>query len=39
VNRGKATAAEILALAAQITAAVHDKFGISLELEPVLLGF
>jgi UDP-N-acetylmuramate dehydrogenase len=39
VNRAGATAAEVLALAAQITGAVHDKFGISLQMEPVLLGF
>jgi UDP-N-acetylmuramate dehydrogenase len=39
VNRGGATAAEILALRDRVAAGVHDKFGISLEMEPVLVGF
>ncbi len=39
VNRGGATAAEILALAAQISAAVEARFGIRLEREPVVVGF
>jgi UDP-N-acetylmuramate dehydrogenase len=39
VNRGGATAREILALAQQISAAVEARFGIQLEREPVLLGF
>jgi UDP-N-acetylmuramate dehydrogenase len=39
VNRGGASAAEILALAGQITAAVEERFGIRLEMEPVMLGF
>ncbi len=39
VNRGGATAAEILALAEEIRAAVAGKFGVSLEMEPVLVGF
>jgi UDP-N-acetylmuramate dehydrogenase len=39
VNRGGATAAEILALAGQITAAVEARFGIRLEMEPVRVGF
>lgn len=39
VNRGGATAADILALAAQIQTAVQDRFGVTLEREPVLLGF
>ena len=39
VNRGGATAAEILALAGQITEAVEKQFEIQLEMEPVLLGF
>jgi UDP-N-acetylmuramate dehydrogenase len=39
INRGNATAADILALAEQIQSAVHDRFGVSLEREPVLLGF
>lgn len=37
-NRG-ATAAEILALAAEIAAAVEARFGVRLEMEPVRLGF
>jgi UDP-N-acetylmuramate dehydrogenase len=39
INRGGATAAEILALAGQITGAVEARFGIQLEMEPVLVGF
>lgn len=39
VNRGTATAAEILLLAGQISGAVETRFGIRLEREPVLLGF
>jgi UDP-N-acetylmuramate dehydrogenase len=39
VNRGAAAAADILALAAEIRAAVEDQFGIQLEMEPVLVGF
>ncbi|HEY1209127.1 MAG TPA: UDP-N-acetylmuramate dehydrogenase [Terracidiphilus sp.] len=39
VNRGGASAAEILALASQIIAAVEERFGIRLEMEPVLVGF
>lgn len=39
VNLGGASAAEILALAGQITAAVEERFGIRLEMEPVRLGF
>jgi UDP-N-acetylmuramate dehydrogenase len=39
VNRGGATAAEILALAKQISARVEERFGIRLEMEPVMLGF
>lgn len=38
VNRGGATAAEILALAKKISAAVEAQFGIRLEQEPVLVG-
>ena len=38
-NRGGATAADVLALAAEIRTAVRDRFGIELEMEPVLLGF
>ncbi len=39
VNRGHATAADILALAAEIRSAVDTRFGIHLEMEPVLVGF
>ena len=39
VNRGGATAAEVLALAGQIAAAVEEHFGIRLEMEPVMVGF
>lgn len=39
VNRGGATAAEILALAQQISARVEQRFGIRLEMEPVMVGF
>ena len=39
INRGSATAADILSLAGEITAAVKQRFGITLEMEPVLLGF
>jgi UDP-N-acetylmuramate dehydrogenase len=39
INRGGATAREILALAGQITAAVEARFGIRLEMEPVRVGF
>lgn len=38
VNRGGATAHEILALASAIRAAVAARFGIQLEMEPVLVG-
>jgi UDP-N-acetylmuramate dehydrogenase len=39
VNRGGATAAEIMALADTIREAVEGKFGIQLQMEPVMLGF
>jgi UDP-N-acetylmuramate dehydrogenase len=39
INRGGATAAEILVLAGRISEAVLDRFGVALEREPVLLGF
>ena len=38
INCGNATAAEILALRDRITAAVLERFGIPLEMEPVLVG-
>jgi UDP-N-acetylmuramate dehydrogenase len=38
-NRGRATASEVLALAGQIADTVSDRFGIRLEMEPVLVGF
>ena len=39
INRGGATATEILALADQINTAVVERFGIHLEMEPVMVGF
>jgi len=39
VNRGGATAAEILALAEKIANAVETKFGIRLQMEPDIIGF
>lgn len=39
VNRGGATARDILALAEQITSAVASRFGIQLEMEPAMVGF
>jgi UDP-N-acetylmuramate dehydrogenase len=39
VNRGGATATEILTLAAKIAEAVEERFGVELEMEPVRLGF
>jgi UDP-N-acetylmuramate dehydrogenase len=39
VNLGGASAAEILALAGQIASAVESRFGIQLEMEPVMVGF
>ncbi len=39
VNLGGASAAEILALAEKIAAAVESRLGIRLEMEPVLVGF
>ena len=39
VNKGGATAADVLKLARQIRAGVRDRFGIELVPEPVLLGF
>jgi UDP-N-acetylmuramate dehydrogenase len=39
INRGGATAAEILGLAEKIRAAVEELFGIRLEMEPEMVGF
>jgi UDP-N-acetylmuramate dehydrogenase len=39
VNRGGATAAEVLSLAEKINATVKEQFGIELEMEPVMVGF
>jgi UDP-N-acetylmuramate dehydrogenase len=39
VNRGDATAAELIALKNDIQAAVREQFGIALKPEPVFLGF
>ena len=39
VNRGGASAKEVLALAERIKAAVEARFGIRLEMEPVMVGF
>jgi UDP-N-acetylmuramate dehydrogenase len=39
VNRGGATAAEVLALKDQIQQRVHETWGVKLEPEPVMVGF
>jgi UDP-N-acetylmuramate dehydrogenase len=39
INRGDASAAEIVALAHRIRSTVHARFGIELQMEPVMLGF
>lgn len=39
INRGDATAAEIMALANEIRSTVEMRFGILLAMEPVLVGF
>jgi UDP-N-acetylmuramate dehydrogenase len=39
VNRGSATAADVLELARYITIRVHDTFGVMLEPEPTMIGF
>jgi UDP-N-acetylmuramate dehydrogenase len=39
INRGGAGSADILALAAEITTVVETRFGIQLEMEPVMVGF
>ncbi|MGA9068888.1 MAG: UDP-N-acetylmuramate dehydrogenase [Terracidiphilus sp.] len=38
-NCGGASAEEVLALAGRITVAVEEKFGVLLEMEPVMVGF
>jgi UDP-N-acetylmuramate dehydrogenase len=38
VNRGGGTTAELLALAREIASGVHDRFGVRLAPEPVLVG-
>ena len=39
INRGGATAREIMDLAGSVAAAVRGRFGIALEMEPVVVGF
>jgi UDP-N-acetylmuramate dehydrogenase len=39
INRGGASAKEIVALADRIVAGVEERFGIRLEMEPVRVGF
>jgi UDP-N-acetylmuramate dehydrogenase len=39
INRGGAKSSDILALAGEIRSAVEERFGIRLQMEPVLLGF
>jgi UDP-N-acetylmuramate dehydrogenase len=39
INRGGATARDVLALAERIRSAVRERFGVALEMEPVLVGF
>jgi UDP-N-acetylmuramate dehydrogenase len=38
VNLGGASAQDVLALAGEISAAVEARFGVRLEMEPVLVG-
>jgi len=38
VNHGQATGPQLWALAQQVIAGVHEKFGIALEPEPVVVG-
>jgi UDP-N-acetylmuramate dehydrogenase len=39
INKGGAKAGEILSLAGQIAGAVESRFGVRLEMEPVMVGF
>ena len=39
INRGGATAGDVLALAGQIASTVEGRFGVRLEMEPVMVGF
>ena len=39
VNRGGATAADILSFARRVREAVIERFGVALAAEPVLIGF
>jgi len=39
INLGTAKAADVLALAGRIRSAVEERFGIKLEMEPVMVGF
>jgi UDP-N-acetylmuramate dehydrogenase len=39
INKGSATAADILRLAREIRERVHDRFGVRLAVEPVFVGF
>jgi UDP-N-acetylmuramate dehydrogenase len=37
VNRGRATASDVMALAAAVEASVWQRFGVRLEREPVMV--
>ena len=39
VNRGDATAADVVRLASRIARSVHERFGVRLRAEPVFMGF
>ena len=39
VNRGGATASEVIAFARRVREGVRDRFGVTLVAEPVLVGF
>jgi UDP-N-acetylmuramate dehydrogenase len=39
INRGGASAEDVLALAGQIRGAVEARLGVHLEMEPVMVGF